>query len=258
MPPLREREVIRRLLELDRPWAAYALADLRPGPFELTAWHGSLEPPALAMLYRGFDVPVLITMGAPPALALLLPEIEGEPELYLSVKRDVTPLLRLRYRIREHRPMMRMVLPDGRQLPRFDPRISWLGPEHLEELLALYADGESTGEAPAFFAPEMLRDGVYAGIREDGALVAAAGTHVLAPLLSVAAIGNVYTYRGRRGRGLGARVTGAVATRLLETGLRSVVLNVAEANLPARRCYEKLGFTLHCLYDEARATRAAL
>jgi hypothetical protein len=34
MPQLTDRARIRMILEADRPWAAYALADLDPGLFE--------------------------------------------------------------------------------------------------------------------------------------------------------------------------------------------------------------------------------
>ena len=106
------------------------------------------------------------------------------------------------------------------------------------------------GESPAFFTPGMLRHGVYYGVREGGAIVAAAGTHVLAERESVAAIGNVYTRRDRRGRGLGAQVSGAVVTELLGLGIRTIVLNVAESNAAAMRVYERLGFERYCEYRE--------
>ena len=78
-----------------------------------------------------------------------------------------------------------------------------LGASDVPALQALYADGESSGESPDFFFPSMVTDGVFHGIYEGTALVAAAGTHLLAREEGVAAIGNVYTRHDRRGRGLG-------------------------------------------------------
>ena len=68
------------------------------------------------------------------------------------------------------------------------------------------SDGDAAGEAPPFFDAGMLRHGVYYGIREGERLVCR-GRHACAgpEQESVAGIGNVYTRRDRRGRGLGRR-----------------------------------------------------
>ena len=104
--------------------------------------------------------------------------------------------------------MWRMALDRSRFLPLEHGAIR-LGPADSEALLALYRDGDAAGEAPLFFVPGMLRNGVYYGMWEGAELVAAAGTHVLAPKEDLAGIGNVYTRRDRRGRGFGAQVTAA-------------------------------------------------
>jgi RimJ/RimL family protein N-acetyltransferase len=108
--------------------------------------------------------------------------------------------------------------------------------------------------APPFFDAGMLRHGIYYGIREGEALVAAAGTHVLAEHEGVAAIGNVYTLRNRRGHGLGAQVSGAVTAELLRLGIPIVALNVGESNAAAIHVYRRLGFELYCDYREGIAT----
>src|SRR5258706_10855931 len=71
----------------------------------------------------------------------------------------------------------------------------------------LYADGGACGASPDFFSPSMLDDGVFYGLWENEQLVAAAGTHPVVPAEDIAAVGNVYTRRDRRGRGLAASVT---------------------------------------------------
>ena len=40
----------------------------------------------------------------------------------------------------------------------------------------------------------MLANGTYYGVYEDGALIAMAGTHLEAPSISIAAVGNVVTH----------------------------------------------------------------
>jgi ribosomal protein S18 acetylase RimI-like enzyme len=121
-------------------------------------------------------------------------------------------------------------------------------------LTRLYADGNATGEAPDFFYPSMLTDGVFFGVYEGDALVAAAGTHLVSREEDAAAIGNIYTRRDRRGRGLGRIVTSAVVEAL--TGITTVGLNVRADNLAAIRLYESLGFVRHCRFYEALGVRA--
>jgi predicted GNAT family acetyltransferase len=101
----------------------------------------------------------------------------------------------------------------------------------------------------------MLAEGVYFGVREGSELVAAAGTHLVVPGEGVAAIGNVYTRRDRRGRGLAGRLTGTVAVELVGRGLRTVALNVNQNNATALGVYERLGFVRYCAFVEGLAVR---
>jgi hypothetical protein len=72
----------------------------------------------------------------------------------------------------------------------------------------------------------------------------------------LAAIGNVYTRRDRRGLGFGTQVTAAVTAALLRLRLRTVALNVEQNNDTAIRIYERLGFRRYCEYREGVARRA--
>jgi predicted GNAT family acetyltransferase len=101
----------------------------------------------------------------------------------------------------------------------------------------------------------MLADGVFYGIREEGALVAAAGTHLAVPAEGIGVLGNIYTRRDRRGRGLAASSTSVVAGELLRMNLSTIALNVAANNETAIRVYERLGFLRYCLYCEGFARR---
>ena len=196
---------------------------------------------------------MLFAHGAPADLAPLLPEIADVPVLYLSVRREVADLLRAKgYETPAEKRMWRMVADPARCVPPAHTAVR-MGPADYEALLSLHRDGDAAGEAPPFFDAGMLRHGVYYGIREDGAIVAAAGTHVLAERERVAGIGNVYTRRDRRGRGLGAQVSGAVTAELLRLGVRTVVLNVGESNAAAMRLYQRLGFECYCAYREGIA-----
>jgi GNAT superfamily N-acetyltransferase len=283
MPRLTDRDAIRSILETDRSWSLYALGDLQPPLWEQCEWYAAAgAEPALALLYRGAGTPVLLTVGAPEAVRPLLTEIADEPTLLLHVRPEIVALLRARYEVRDERPMWRMILStddqrSGFQLPAPGSRLqapsskstepgAWslepgaeevvrLGPEDLGTVQALFADGDAAGETPDFFFPSMLSGGLFFGIREGDALVAAAGTHLIVPSEGVAAVGNVYTRRDRRGRGLAAQVTSAVTRELQRMGLRTIGLNVSQTNAPAIRVYERLGYERYCGFCEGIATR---
>ena len=260
MPQLTDKVLIRAILETERPWAAYALADLEPGYCEHAVWFcAAAGIPAIVLLYRAFALPVLLAVGAARHLRSVLDEVDpvldGAREVYVVVRPDVLPLLRERYRVSHDKAMLCMVLAPQSYRPVAPNGVRRLGCADLERVQSLYADGEATGEAPDFFMPVMLEQGVYYGVHEGDRLIAAAGTHVVAPTVSIGALGNVYTRRDRRGRGLGTRVTSAVTNHLLGMKISTVVLNVRESNRAAIRVYEQLGFQTHCRYYEAIASR---
>ena len=119
----------------------------------------------------------------------------------------------------------------------------------------MYADGDADGEAPDWFLPQMLEQETYYGIRENNELVAVAATHVVALSESVSGLGNIYTRRDRRGRGLGTQVTSAVVAKLLTMNLSTIVLNVRASNVAAIHDYDRVGFTSYCEYIEAPMIR---
>ena len=255
MPLTTDPAAIRAILETDRTWAAYALGDLAPEHFGHCEWHCAADRSALVLLYRAFDTPVLLTVGPPEAVRALLDEIGDEPRLYLSVRPEILPLVEERHAVEDRTAMWRMVVSPGSLTSPDQPGAVRLGRGDLCALETLYADGEPAGEGPDFFDPSMLETGVYFGVWEGDALVSAAGTHLVVPAESVAAIGNVYTRRDRRGRGRGTQVTSAVAAELVGMGLQTIVLNVAQSNTAARRLYERIGFRRYCPFYEGMAVR---
>jgi ribosomal protein S18 acetylase RimI-like enzyme len=263
MPRLTDRVKIRTILETDRPWAAYALADLAPGSFEHSSWFSSAdEASALALVYAAvhttFATPVLITLGNVQELRGLLHEIDTTlhpRELYAVIRPEVLPLLAERYQLTHEKAMQRMILDPTRFQPSPTDRVLRLGATDLEAVQRLYADGEANDESPAWFLAEMLAHGVYYGIRENAALVAVAGTHVVAAEEGVGCLGNIYTRHDWRGHGLSTQVTRAVTAHLSAMPLRTVALNVREDNAAAIRVYERLGFQRYCGYVEAVALK---
>jgi len=266
MPLCADPAAVRARLNTDRPWSAYALGDLAPALAGRTEWH--LGPDgALLLLYRAFETPVLFTLGGPAGLAPLLAEIlapdasagvAAEPKLYLSIQPDILPLIKAAYDVTHESAMWRMTLTAADFSPPATSAVR-LGLAAMPDLTALFADGQAAGEAPDFFDADMVAHGVFYGVYEGGALVAAAGTHLVVPEEGVAAIGNVYTRRDRRGRGLASQVTGAVAAALLThtPPLDLLALNVNQANAAAVRVYARLGFRRYLPFYEGLAHRRA-
>jgi RimJ/RimL family protein N-acetyltransferase len=251
-----DRTRIRAILETDRPWAAYALGDLAPGLFAHCDWHvGSGPEPALVLLYRHHTTPVLFTLGGPEALEPLLAET-NEPEVLLSAREEIMPLIRREHAVREEAAMWRMLL-DPERLPTASTAHRRLGREDVPAIGRLLDDGRESGEAPDFLRLTMVLDGVFYGVYDGPDLVAMAGSHVVNPEDGVAAVGNVYTRRDRRGRGLAGSVTAAVSAELVSLGCITVVLNVKQDNEPAIRAYERIGYRKYCPFKEGVALRVA-
>jgi RimJ/RimL family protein N-acetyltransferase len=254
LPYLTDLDSIRSILHTDRLWAAYALGDLAPGFFEHSAWFSTpADSTTIALVLDLFESPVLFLMGKTAAVRVQLDEIGALRRVFFLARPDVLPVFLEHYSIEKVETMWRMSLERERFHFVASPLAERLDGKDEEALHRLFADGNATGEAPDFFAPEMLVKGDFFGIWEGEALVAAAGTHLLEPSEGVGAIGNVYTRRDRRGRGLATQGTGAVTAELVRRNLSTIVLNVNQDNLAAKHVYERLGFRPVCLYREGVA-----
>lgn len=252
MPQIFDPNPIRMLLERDRSWSAYALGDLTPSFFPQCRWFADTDQEALVLLYQAFGTPVLYAQGPAERVAELIDE-SGMARAYLSIPPSVLPVVHARAEVRDEAPMWRMVLASPDDLPADTAGLKRLDHADISALGRLYDDGRETGEVPDFFRLSMVHDGVFFGAYEGRELVAVAGTHLVAPEEGVGAVGNVYTRRDRRGRGLAGRCTGAVAAELLRMGATTVALNVSQANPAARRAYERVGFRIHCPFYEGLA-----
>ena len=255
------QEQARAILEQDRIWAAYAIADLQPAYAPDCVWslRGDADGASAALLYHGLTTPVLFTFGEPAALAMSLGEwaATGQlpPHVDLAVRAEHEPVVGQWYDgTGDRKPMLRMWLADAGRVPAVNAGIVRLGGDDAPQLQALYAHGGPF--TPDAFMPEQLAQGVFFGVPgDDGALTAAGGTHLWDPDAGIAAIGNMYTHPAHRGRGLAAQVLAAIVHTLLDAGVATIVLNVNARNSVARRLYERFGFAIHCPFIEGVAVK---
>ena len=245
MPRLTDKDSVRDILRRDPRWCVYALGDLSPRMFDKCQWF----TPDLTLVLHDYGTCILFAIGTGSLDEALT---HATFPVHLQVQQDALDHIARVATIDKQLSMWRMAWNGGAIAP-LDPRAKRLGASDGEALLRLYADGETTGESPDFFYPAMLDHGVFYGIYDAGELVAAAGTHLYSPEESAAAIGNIYTRRDRRGRGLGRVVTSAVLRSLQD--IETIGLNVRHDNAVAIQLYESLGFVRHCRFYEALAMR---
>jgi ribosomal protein S18 acetylase RimI-like enzyme len=238
-------EEIKLLLERDREWCAYALADLYPPYAQHSHWYSDKD--AVLLIYRGLQPPILFADGDGTQMRRLFESVP--PGRYqFGLLPDHLALLEKRLE-REHESVMwRMALARER-FPgmRSDDDVVPLGIGDLRELLDLF---DEHPDQPDSFAESQLVGGFFFGIREEAKLVAVAGTHVVSPQAGVAALGNVFTHPAWRGRGYSRRATAALVDTLLKRDFPTIVLNVALDNHAALAIYRHLGFWPVCGYHE--------
>ena len=249
---LTEPAEISTFLRQDRWYAAYALGDLEPGFFEQCQWFGADtmgQLRSLALLYEGLDPQALFLMGEPTGITLILGAALRPASALFICSESHLPALRAYYQTGEIDAMSRMTLVASDFRPADFPGVERLGPGYAGELARLYECAHGNA-----FSPYQLAQGVFYGIKEKGRLVSAAGTHIVAKTMRIAAVGNVCTYPEQRGRGYATLCTSAVCSELLGMGL-DVVLNVERGNASAIHVYQKLGFRVYCPFVEGIAVR---
>jgi ribosomal protein S18 acetylase RimI-like enzyme len=246
MPRLSDRVLIRAILRRDRAWCVYALGDLSAEMFPKTEWF----TPDLSLVLKDYGTSILFAMGAGSVREALDHVVWP---VHVQVQADALEAVAQHARVEHVQTMWRMSWTGDRTVAA-DARAVRLGEADITALERLYADGESSGESPDFFYPAMVARGVFFGVYEDDQLVAAAGTHLLSREEGAAAMGNIYTRRDRRGRGLGRIVTAGVMRAL--AAVETVGLNVRAGNAAAIHLYESLGFARHCQFYEAMGYRS--
>ncbi|MEE9285189.1 MAG: GNAT family N-acetyltransferase [Dehalococcoidia bacterium] len=246
-----EPDEISALLTPERAYAAYALAQLEPGLFELTDWYTAMGPGSRALVVhsRGGLGRALFTMGDPLALHAVLSLHPGPRFTFGSLRPEHRPAVERYFILTRGVPMLRMSVTPDAFAPATGEAVRLRGSD-IARINRLYSyEGGATT-----YSPRHIEDGVYYGVLEDGTLASIAGTHALSPAEGLAVVGNVFTHPRFRGRGLATIATGAVTQALLpECPL--VTLTVEAENSPAVRVYRRLGYGPECTLHETPLIR---
>lgn len=235
---LTDPEAIRSLLEPERAYSAYAIAQLDPGAFSRSEWWTARGPSgwALVLHSRGGLGQALFVLGDAEALEAILRLHPGPRIAFASLRPEHRQTVARHFHLLRDQLMLRMVV-EGEYFRPVEGEAVRLGGGDISRINRLY----STEGGPAFYTPRHIDEGVYYGVFRDGMLVSIAGTHVVAPSQGVALVGNVFTHPLYRGMGLAAIATSAVTQALLRS-CPMVALTVEATNEPAVRVYRRLGY----------------
>jgi ribosomal protein S18 acetylase RimI-like enzyme len=241
-----DRALLHEFLAQDRLYAAYAICDLEEREFGRTRWGAAYdghELIAVGMEYTGPTPQPLFVLGRPDGISAVLRDVIRPRAAYIAARTMMLPAVEAHYRVDPGPQMVRMWVDRARFRP-YPATVQRLLPVEIGELNRLYQLGFAS-----WLPSGAIADGVYYGMRVNGQLVAAAGTHVVSPAARLAVVGNVLTHLDYRGRGFATAVTGAVTAELLRS-CDQIVLNVRADNPPAINAYRRLGFIEHARFEE--------
>ena len=254
----RDVDGLREILEGDRLFAAYALAQLEPDAFPHSLWWTARSDLGLSLVChsRAGLGDATFALGPAEGIAAILSLHPGQLQTFATAKPAHIEALEESHVLTEARQMQRMHV----TAKSFQPAsttdadgaraIFRLRGHQVQTLNRLYA---SEG-GPTSYRPHHVDDGCYFGGVEEGRLVAVAGTHSVSPNSGIAVVGNVFTHPRHRGQGHATLATSATTAELL-LSCADVVLSVDPQNTPAITAYEALGYVRTGEIVEAAARR---
>ena len=244
MQRLTEPAVLEPILNRDWPWAGFAIGDLDPEWMPHCEWWHSAG--TVVLLFDGLSPRLMCHFGDGSGLAPILAST-NDARIWANVHPEAEAIFRQFYRPDKVVSMRRMYL--DRPVARTGEAVRLSSADRLE-IEDLLKQGEWV-----LFLPHALGSGHYHGIRENGRLVAVAGTHLASSRYDVAALGTVFTHPDHRGRGLARICSSHVLESVGRAGIRRVVLNVEVEKAAACHVYERLGFQTACIYLDGECVR---
>jgi len=244
MQRLTDPAILEPILNQDWPWAGFAIGDLEPKWRPHCEWWQAAG--TYVLLFDGLNPRLMCPYGDTSGLAAILASLK-DARIWANIPPDSAAIFRQFYRPVKTVNMRRMYLEGTVAGTGKAVRLTSADRLEIEDLLK---QGEWV-----LFLPHALVSGHYFGIRENGRLIAIAGTHLASSRYNIAAVGSVFTHPAHRGRGLANICCSHVLESIGRAGIRRVVLNVEEEKAGARRIYERLGFQTACTYLDGECVR---
>jgi len=226
----RDKDLLRRILMRDWAAAIYQLGDLDGRVFPDCRWFIDGDRGVL-LLYTGLEVPMVVLAGDASRLVQAAPL----PGRFFMKCTDAERTLFGNWQLSDPEDLYVMEL----------ERLSTVRVPNLR--ITPVTEGATI--APLYrhypgnyFDPNQVPHNLYLAAEMDGELVAAAGTHAWAPTEGAAAIGNVVTAAGYRGRGIAGALIAELCTEL---ACPRIALHVNRRNAAAIACYRRVGFRIH-------------
>lgn len=224
-------ERLRSFLLRDPAMNALLLADLYEPYSRGALWYSAEEADeilAVALVYRGLDIPSMLTFGRPEGLSAILHSFHSE------MPARTYALIPLEHRepmndffhpgAEGYNLMHRLAMRKGELLMPRSRSVTDLRSEDYDEIKRLL-DKSYPGN---HCHPSMMEEGAYAGIRDGDDLVCTAGTHVLCREEKICCPGNLCVHPEYRRRGLAAECFAGLLDRLFD------VVDLAATNVDAR------------------------
>lgn len=248
---LTDRDVIRSMLDSDRAYAAYAIAQLDSRLFDQSEWYHTKGPDgdALVLHSRSGLGRALFASGDPEGVDAILSLHPGPRFSFGSLRLEHRRAIEKYFIFTRQQSMLRMSVSSATFTAVEGRSLRLLSGDALA-INRLY----SSEGGQASYSPNHIEEGVYFGVIEEGMLVSIAGTHVVSRAEGVAVVGNVFTHPRYRGGGLAAIATSAVTEELLKR-CPLVVLTVEASNDPAVKIYKRLGYETQCKLHETPLIR---
>ena len=248
---LSDSEAIRRLLEPQRAYTAYALAQLDPQMFPRNKWYQSTGQNGQALLLHSKSAlgSALFALGDATALDALFALHPGPRFAFGSLMIEHKAIARKYFLMTRSQVMLRLTIGSDTFQP-VEAAAQRLTTSDLTAINRLY----SMEGGPTAYRTEHLDSAAYYGIFKDRELISIAGTHVVSGSERIAVVGNVFTHPRYRGRGLAKATTSAVTSHLLAY-CDLVALTVEEENAAAVAVYKGLGYEMKCKLHETPIVR---
>ncbi|MBG93071.1 MAG: hypothetical protein CL792_03735 [Chloroflexi bacterium] len=243
---------IESIISNDRAYSAYALGHLEKELFRQSKFYLSESKNSSGIVMHSTGLGnTSITIGDSKAISAILSIYPGNRQSYLVTASEThLPILKKYYHVEQIIHMQRMTVNNKNFTPQ-NGQVEKLTGTHINALNLLYRKGGG----PYFSSSKTVDQGVYFGIFNNGSLVAAGGSHVVAPNQQIAVVGNIFTDLNFRGKGYATYVTSAITQQLLNYGCAEVVLSVNPENIPAVSAYKRLGFDFKSHVTEAKLKR---